>query len=216
MSGSCSASWASAARRRALLLGPARRTRRPRAPAAGSARSPPRPAAARRSRRRRGPRPARGPSPSRPAVEDVAPRRTGRGEHLDRGRLRLLSPADAHALARPQRAGEQADVGDALARGRALDLEHAARDRRLRVAAARPTRSSSMPASSSSMPMPSAAEPKNTGWTEPLPRLRGRAARAGARYESAASSRDEGAAGSPRRARRGPRSAPSDGPRRRR
>ena len=70
-----------------------------------------------------------------PRHEHVAPRRAGGREYLDRRRLRLLPSPDADALARPQRAGEQADVGDALACRRALDLEHAAGDRRLGIAA---------------------------------------------------------------------------------
>ena len=44
------------------------------------------------------------------------------------------STADRHALARPEGAGEQPGVRDALARARPLDLEHATRDRRIRVA----------------------------------------------------------------------------------
>ena len=47
---------------------------------------------------------------------DIATWRAGRGEDPDRRRLRLVPPADRHALARPQRAREQAGVGDALAR----------------------------------------------------------------------------------------------------
>ena len=65
--------------------------------------------------------------------ERVPPRRSGGREHLDRRRLRLVAAADAHALPRPQRSGEQADVRDALARGGSLDLEHAARDIRFGI-----------------------------------------------------------------------------------
>ena len=60
--------------------------------------------------------------------EVVAPRGAGRGEDLDRRRLRLLAAPDPDALAGPERAGEQANVGDPLPCLRALDLEHAARD----------------------------------------------------------------------------------------
>ena len=49
-----------------------------------------------------------------------------RGEDPDRGRFRLLAPTDPDPLARAQGAREQARVGDALTRWRALDLEHAA------------------------------------------------------------------------------------------
>ncbi len=137
MSGSCSASWPRAARRLPCSSGPQREhdglERRPRE--------------ARRlllARRRLADRvadPDGAEAADRrhlPGREHVAPRRTGRREHLDRGRLRLLPSADAHALARAERAGEQAHVRDALARRRALDLEHAAGDVGVRVAARRP------------------------------------------------------------------------------
>ena len=102
-----------------------------------------------------------------PAIDDVAPRRAGGGEDPDRGRLRLLAPADADSLARPERAGEQADVGDALARRRPLDLEDAAGDGRVGVTpgAGRGARRCRRAARRS--PTPRAAEPKNTGWTRP-------------------------------------------------
>ena len=74
-----------------------------------------RPAAARRSRRRPGPRPGRGSSPSRrPRATSRRGAPAGAKTRIDVG-LRLLASADPDALARPQRAGEQADVGDALA-----------------------------------------------------------------------------------------------------
>ena len=66
--------------------------------------------------------------------EDIATRGPSRGEDADRARLRAPSPADRYALARTERAGEQAGVGDPLARGCPLDLEDAARHGCLRIA----------------------------------------------------------------------------------
>ena len=76
-----------------------------------------------------------------------------------------------------------------------------------------PERSSSTPASSASIPTPVAADPKNTGWTQPSPRLRRRAAAAGGPAR-ARPRRRRTPGGSPRRARRGPPSARTDAPRR--
>ena len=66
--------------------------------------------------------------------EQVAPGCAGRGEHLDSGRLRVLAAADAHTLPRAERPREQAHVGDPLAGGGSLDLEHAAGDLGVRIA----------------------------------------------------------------------------------
>ena len=70
--------------------------------------------------------------------ERPAGRRAGR-EDADRvglgiGSGRVVVGADRDAPARPDRAREQADVGDALARCRPLDLEDSAREVRVRVA----------------------------------------------------------------------------------
>ena len=67
--------------------------------------------------------------------EHVPARGAGRGEDPDRGGLGVLPAPDRHALARPERAGEQADVRHALSRGRPLDLEDPPRDVRIGVAA---------------------------------------------------------------------------------
>ena len=124
------------------------------------------PAAARRSHRRRGPYPGRETVAISPAVDRAPARRARRGEDPDSRRLRLVA-TDPHALARPERAGEQPDVGDPLARGRPFDLEHAAGDGSVGIAASAGEEFARCPPSSSSTPTPCAAEPKNTGWTTP-------------------------------------------------
>ena len=133
MSGSCSASWASAARSEPASSGRSGKTT---ASSAG------------RGKRAVASSPGGGSpiaSPTRTAPsprtdrhlaggERVTPRSPGRREDLDRCRLGVLAAAHPDALARPQRAGVEAHVGDALARRGALDLEHPARDVGLRVA----------------------------------------------------------------------------------
>ena len=133
MSGSCSASWASAARSEPCSLGSSGEDdgleRRPR-----EAR---RRLVAGRRLADRVADPDRAEAADRRHLtgrHDVASRGSGGREHLDRRRLRLLAGADAHTLSRPQRAREQARVRDALTRRRSLDLEDAARDGRIRIA----------------------------------------------------------------------------------
>ena len=115
-------------------------------------------AAARRSRRRRGRRPGRGPWPSRrPRGRRGAARRSGRRPG-SRSAWPPPLPRPGRAARGAEGAGEQAHVGDALARRRPLDLEHAARDgsrpgRRGRPAGARRSRRAS-----ASTPMPRAAD----------------------------------------------------------
>ena len=134
MSGSCSASWASAARSEPCSSGVRAKTT---ASSAGRGKrpSPRRRPAAHRSRRRPGPRRGPGSSPSRPPT--TTSRRGAPAGAKTRIEVAFASspPPTAHALARTERAREQAGVRDAFAGGRPLDLEDAARHRRLRIAA---------------------------------------------------------------------------------
>ena len=133
MSGSCSASWARAARSEPCCSDVRAKTTASRV----GSREPGRRLLARPRLADRIVDPDRTEAADRRHLagdDDVATRRTGRGEDADRGRLRVPSPADRHTLAGVQRAGEQARVRDALAASRPLDLEDAAGDRRVRVA----------------------------------------------------------------------------------
>ena len=188
ISGSCSASWARAARRLPCCLGLQRKDdrleRRPREPGRHVL-----------ARRRLADRIADADGAEAPdrrhlaGRDDVAPRRAGRGEDLDRGRLRVLAPADADALARTQRAGEQAHVGDALAGGGPLDLEDATGDRRVRVARRRPPADRRCRASSASIPIPARGRTDENRVDEARVASGRPAARAAARAAAAASSR---------------------------
>ena len=125
MSGSCSASWASAARSAARLLGSLGEDHslKRRAREARSLRHSP--AAARRSRRRPGR--CRGPDRRHLPRLDALARGAPAGAKT---RIAVAFARRRHPparAARPERAGEQPRERDPLARGRPLDLEHPAR-----------------------------------------------------------------------------------------